>query len=67
MDLSAEFYHGISMVADIAGERRSNTNGSGMDLTMVITTLVLGSMHYNSTTIKSDQSKEPGLSYADLL
>jgi opacity protein-like surface antigen len=37
-DLSAEFYHGLSIVANVAGERISNINGSGVDLTMVTTT-----------------------------
>lgn len=38
LDFSAEFYHGLSIVANIAGERASNINGSGVNLTMVTTT-----------------------------
>jgi hypothetical protein len=38
LDLSAEFYHGLSIVANIAGERASSISGSGVNLTMVTTT-----------------------------
>jgi hypothetical protein len=38
LDLSAEFYHGLSIVANIAGERASNISSSGVNLTMVTTT-----------------------------
>jgi opacity protein-like surface antigen len=38
LDFSAEFYHGWSAVADIAGERASNINSSGVNLTLITTT-----------------------------
>lgn len=38
LDLSAEFYHGLSIAANIAGERASNISSSGVNLTMVTTT-----------------------------
>jgi peptidoglycan-associated lipoprotein len=38
LDLSAEFYHGLSIVSNIAGERASNISSSGVDLTMVTAT-----------------------------
>jgi len=38
LDLSAELYRGWSIVANIAGERASNINSRGVNLTMVTTT-----------------------------
>src|ERR1700722_20132102 len=35
VDLSATFYHGFGAVANIAGARVSNINGTGVNLTMV--------------------------------
>lgn len=38
VDLSAEFYHGLSIVANVAGAHASNISSSGVNLTMVTTT-----------------------------
>lgn len=38
VDLSSEFYHSLSIVANVAGERASNISSSGINLTLVTAT-----------------------------